>query len=219
MSATPAPLPPLLSEPNGTRLPSQENLQHIRLTELVSLTRTWTGPVSAKLSAEECQAALRPALKDDAAASRVLADLGANNRAIVSVYRRYGGTVDGALLRADLLARGLVEKEQFGSRDYPYYRWKRNPYLPGRAAGAAAAAVGGDLSPFLFRLRTGDRAGVPHLRPAHRHSAARRGRRSAAVAGAAPAWDAAALGQRSAVEVVLALSGVFSALAARERWP
>lgn len=220
MAATPATLPPLLSQPNGTRLPSAADLQHMRLTELRQLTRTWTDLVTAKMSADECSAALLPALKDDTAAGRVLAALSVDNREIVSVYRRYGGTVDGALLRVDLLVRGLVQKENSGSRNYPYNRWKRNPlpFLTQRLV-LLPPRPGPNYPGYLSGYHFG--YGQETEQPFPTYTLHTGIARHAEAAGPPP-WQVPSLtgtphslGQRSAVEVVLALSGVFSALAAR----
>src|SRR5438067_13756372 len=107
MTATPSPLPPLLFHPDNVRVPP--GLEHMRLSETRKAARVWAGPEAAKLPAGRCEEALRRALKDDRAAAHVLDSLGADDRAVLSVYRRHGNTLDGTVLRIDLLERGLVE--------------------------------------------------------------------------------------------------------------
>ena len=47
---------------------------------------------------------------------------------MAAVYRRYGGTVDGEVIRLELMARGLLEiVENRISDTYIQRRWKHNP--------------------------------------------------------------------------------------------
>jgi hypothetical protein len=58
-----------------------------------------------------------------------VADLSAVDRDVLQAYRRYGtGLVSGAVMRMDLMARGLLQirREKPGER-YSYRRWERNP--------------------------------------------------------------------------------------------
>ena len=48
-------------------------------------------------------------MEDDAAAERVLRSLPPPELAVAGVYKRYGGSVDGEVIRLDLMARGLLE--------------------------------------------------------------------------------------------------------------
>jgi hypothetical protein len=69
----------------------------------------------------------RRALEDDAAAARMLGSLSPAERAVAVAYRRYGGSVDGEVIRLDLMARGLME---IVTTSYPggaiQRQWKRN---------------------------------------------------------------------------------------------
>jgi len=188
----------------------------MRLADLRRVTRTWTGLATAKMSAEECRAALGPALKDSAAAARVLASLSKGERDVVSVYRRYGGTVDGAVLRAELLVRGLVQTVQHGHSNFPYYRWKSNPVSSLAERLVLLAPGAGSVYPGYF-----SGYGSETQRPFPTYTLPAGIGRHAETAGPPP-WQVApltrtpqALGQRSPVEVVLGLSAVFAALAGR----
>ena len=48
-------------------------------------------------------------MEDDKVADRVLAALPPQELAVAAVYRRYGGSVNGEVIRLDLMARGLLE--------------------------------------------------------------------------------------------------------------
>jgi hypothetical protein len=127
MTATEGRRLPLLYCPSTRRVP--EGLERRNLTELRKRARHWLDADRAKrLPKDPLVAALRRALQDDAAAARVLGSLSPQERAAASVYRRYGGSVDGAIIRLDLTARGLLEVVQKRYSDY-YTRteWKHNP--------------------------------------------------------------------------------------------
>jgi hypothetical protein len=107
------------------RAPS--DLERWNVSDLRRPARTWIGPEQSKLAKEPLIVALRQALKDDQVAERVLKTLSPDERAVVAVYRRYSGTVHGAVIRIDLMARGLLEKlEKQVSEYYTQRRWKRN---------------------------------------------------------------------------------------------
>src|SRR5207247_9756099 len=71
---------------------------------------------------------LRRALEDDAAAGHVLSVFSRVERTVAAVYRRYGGSVAGEVIRIDLMARGLLEiVEKRYSDFYIQRQWKQNP--------------------------------------------------------------------------------------------
>src|SRR5256885_1026332 len=63
----------------------------------------------SQLPRESLLPRLRRALEDDAAAAHVLSVLSPVERTVAAVYRRYGGSVAGEVIRIDLMARGLLE--------------------------------------------------------------------------------------------------------------
>jgi Helicase conserved C-terminal domain len=119
-------LPPLLDCQTSRRIP--EHLDPGNLSELRKVARVWLDPVRSKLPRESLVKALRCAFEDDETAGRVLASLAPPERAAVAAYRRYGGTVDGEVIRLDLTARGLLEVVEKRHSDYYTMReWKHNP--------------------------------------------------------------------------------------------
>src|SRR3954451_21973612 len=107
MSQTPGPLPQLLEE--SEHLPIPSDFDSWNLDKLRKPARTWVGADQAKLSKGPLVAALHKALNDGKAAKRVLETLSTAERQVVAVYRRYGGTVSGEVIRLELMARGLLE--------------------------------------------------------------------------------------------------------------
>src|SRR3954449_7228181 len=88
---------------------SKEPLKHLprRTPELRKMATFWKVANASKLPASECEAALKRAWSDEAAARAVAASLTADARSVLEVFRRHGGAVHGEVLRLDLLARGV----------------------------------------------------------------------------------------------------------------
>jgi hypothetical protein len=118
-------LPSLLASPPASRR-FPDNLDRLTVTDLRKPAKTWVGPNQAKMSKEPLRAALSKALRDDAEARRVVESLRPEERAVAAVYRRYGGTVDGSLIRIDLMARGLLEIVEENRYGYSSRKWKRD---------------------------------------------------------------------------------------------
>lgn len=73
----------------------------------------------------ECIERLARAWRDPKRAAEVVAALRPKERAVLSVVRRFGGSISGVLLRRELLARGIVKeptREELG-----YYRQEADP--------------------------------------------------------------------------------------------
>jgi hypothetical protein len=63
-----------------------------------------------------------------AVAARVLRSLDPQELAVAAVYRRYGGSVDGEVIRLDLMARGLLQIiENQVTDSYTSRQWRRDP--------------------------------------------------------------------------------------------
>jgi hypothetical protein len=117
---------PLLFCPSTRRIPA--NLENLNLGDLRKRGRYWLGAHQASLPRESLVPRLRHALEDDAAARRLLDSLPSVERTVAAVYRRYGGSVDGEVIRLDLMARGLLELiENRVSDFYTQKRWKHDP--------------------------------------------------------------------------------------------
>lgn len=207
------PLPPLLA-PLTLR---EINLSspHMRLPELRKATRFWTGQKTDKMPAGECEALLRRALEDDAAAARVVAELSPVERQVLAVYRRYGNTVDGAVLRVDLMARGILEVVEQKQQYMTWRRWKHNP-IPNLSQHLVLLSADGHYPYWGFGgsgPETDQALPTYYLHP----------RMATRVEPAGPPpWDLAplgtapaALGARSFAETALDLAAVFRFLASR----
>lgn len=127
MTATEGRKVPLLYSQSIRQVPA--GLEHINFNDLRKNAQQWIDPVAArKLSRESLVAAMRKALEDDATAGRVLLSLSPVDRAVVAVYGRYGGSVDGEVIRLELMSRGLLEIiEKKHSVHYIERQWKNDP--------------------------------------------------------------------------------------------
>ncbi len=126
MSTTGDTLPHVLTQPSIGLAPKY--LDGCTLDVLKKVARVWIGAERSKLSKGPLMEALAPALHDGAVAKRVLDGLSEVERTVLGAYRRYGGTADGAVIRLDLMARGLLEIKEERVTDYHTRReWKRNP--------------------------------------------------------------------------------------------
>ncbi|MFI5459435.1 MAG: helicase-associated domain-containing protein [Isosphaerales bacterium] len=128
MQATTDTSHPLLFSPSSRTLPA--DLEHLNLNDLRQKARFWLDPSQMTLPRDSLVKVLRLALEDDTAAGRVLLSLSPDERAVASVYRRHGGSVDGEVIRLDLMARGLLEiVEDRITATYSHRRWKQNPIV------------------------------------------------------------------------------------------
>ena len=118
-------LPHVLSLPSTRRVP--DDLSFLTVTELRKPARIWLSADQSKLAKERLVAALRKALDDDTVAKRVLSGLSPAECAVLAAYRRYGGSVDGEVIRLDLMARGLLQIQESRLSDtYTRRQWTRN---------------------------------------------------------------------------------------------
>jgi hypothetical protein len=116
------PLPLLLS-----RVPPPlplEALERGQLTAKRKLAVDWAGPGHGKCSHEECVAAIRRGMSDPKAAARIAAALKPDERAVLAVYRGYGGIVDGKVSRLELLTRRLMAIQTSTTSHFQWSRWK-----------------------------------------------------------------------------------------------
>jgi len=116
---------PLLFSPSSRTIPA--NLEYLDLPDLRQIGSSWLDPDHTKLPKGALVKALRSALEDDSAAGRVLRSLSPEERAVAAVYRRYGGSVDGEVIRLELMTRGLLEiVESQVTAMYSRTRWKQD---------------------------------------------------------------------------------------------
>jgi hypothetical protein len=79
------------------------------------------------MSAQQCERLLIPALESEQAAQRVARSLNQSDLDVLRVYRRYWNMLDGGVLRAELLSRGLLEVADQSDQYMRWTRWKYNP--------------------------------------------------------------------------------------------
>jgi hypothetical protein len=217
MSTTSVTLPQLLGHATARRTPA--DFERLNVSDLRKPARLWVGPDQSKLAKEPLIAALRQALNDDQVADRVLKSLSPAERAVAAVYRRYGGTVNGEVIRLDLMTRGLLEKlEKQVSDYYTQRRWKRN-LVRELAERWVLLSSHGDRDSYYYYSYSGygdepDRAfPLYSLHP---------GLAGLIEPAEPPPWSVApaegvpqAITQRAAAEVALDLSRIFRFVAAR----
>ncbi|MBE3065528.1 MAG: helicase-associated domain-containing protein, partial [Spirochaetes bacterium] len=85
--------------------------------------RFWIGKEANALRKDECIERLTHALRDGKRVAEVLAELRPDERAVLAVVRRFGGSISGVLLQHELLTRGIVKE----SRREGYHRMEADP--------------------------------------------------------------------------------------------
>ena len=89
-------------------------LDEYNVDKLKQAGRFWVGKESAKFNKEALVAALKKALADPQAGAAAFAKLNDDERQTLSIFARYGTTVSGDLLQAELLARRLIDSPDRG---------------------------------------------------------------------------------------------------------
>ena len=104
---------------------------HGRLSDLRKLAQVWLIPNAKQLDQQKLVAQLQAAFQDKTTAQTLVSQLSAADRAVLQAYLRYGtGTVSGAVMRMDLMARGLLRlNEQKKTTGYVHRHWEREPTL------------------------------------------------------------------------------------------
>jgi hypothetical protein len=193
-------------------------LDSFRSDELKRAARFWVGKEAGSYNKENCIAALTRVMNGDDAARRVQAALSEKERRVLAIFTRYGPTVPGGVLTAEMYARGLAEMPPTdkvpGGYYGAYHEWRRNDPVRGLCEKLVLAGNSYDLSYSSSYTRSYPRS---TLHPAL----------VKAVAPAAPlSWNASSVcdeavgtGRRSPAEVVLDLWRVAAALRVMGTWP
>jgi hypothetical protein len=153
------PLPHILTPPS---LPEGlPDLTYSRAPELRKVAVFWGVPNGGKLPATQCRAAVERAWHSEDNARAAAGALGAAERAVLAAYRRYGDLVNGAVIRLDLLARGVLTiVEQQRSYGMRWSRYARN-YVKDLAE--RAALVTAERDPYFFGGGYGQETDQPFL--------------------------------------------------------
>ena len=98
------------------------NLEHYNADQLKKAARFWIGVEAHKLRKAECVEALHKMFRNGAATSAALANASKAQQQVLSIFARYGPAMSGAVLSAELHARGLVQEKDpsqyyYGRRD------------------------------------------------------------------------------------------------------
>ncbi len=95
------------------------DLEGSGVEELKLAVRFWyDSKTASKARKAECISLLTRLFQDRAQLEAGLRSLAEDERQILAICQRYGGAISGAILRSEVLARGLVEISEERSRDY-----------------------------------------------------------------------------------------------------
>jgi hypothetical protein len=97
-------------------------LDRYRSDELKHAARFWVGKEAGSYNKDKCVAALTRVMNSDGSAQRVCAALSEKEQQVLAIFVRYGPTVPGGLLTAEMYARGLAEKPLKDQDRRLYYR-------------------------------------------------------------------------------------------------
>src|SRR5215472_16899622 len=89
-------------------LPVKIDLNLCGSTELKRAARFWVGKEAYSFNKEKCVAALTRTMADADTACRVLAGLTEKERQVLGIFARYGPTVSGGLLTAEVYTRVIM---------------------------------------------------------------------------------------------------------------
>ena len=193
-----------------------------RLADLRKLAEVWLIPNVKQLDHKKLIGQLRAAFQDATTAQAIVSGLSATDRAVLQAYRRYGtGMVSGAVMRMDLMARGLLKVyEKNPGQRFVYRHWERDPTKRLSERAFLVTPQGPNQRGNSYYSGSGDETERPlptySIHPAlAKHL----------VPAGPPSWSvpvvqkAVSLGKpRSSAEVAFELARVFSAIAGRKFW-
>jgi len=96
----------------------EPGFEHLRSDSAKRAARFWIGKEATPLRKAECIERLNRAWRDPKRVAEVVAALRPEERAVLAVVRRFGGSISGGILRRELVARGIVKdlkREDLGS--------------------------------------------------------------------------------------------------------
>ncbi len=97
-------------------------LEGFRSDELRQAARFWVGKEAGSFNKEKCIAALTQAMNSDDATQRVHTALSEKERQVLAIFTRYGPTVSGGVLTAEMYARGFVQSPPEDKASESFYR-------------------------------------------------------------------------------------------------
>ena len=115
----------------ASKLKLHAELGYLRSDELKRAARFWLGKGAASYNKDRCLVALTQAMKSEDSARRVETALSDRERQVLGIFTRYGDTLPGGVLTAEMRARGLTPPKD---KDSVYsYRWQANDLISGLA--------------------------------------------------------------------------------------
>jgi hypothetical protein len=193
-----------------------------RLSDLRKLAQVWLIPDAKQLDQKKLVAQLQAAFQDKTTAQTIVSQLSAVDRAVLQAYRRYGnGAVSGAVMRIDLMARGLLRvREQNAGQRFVHRQWERDPTSRLNERAFLITQQGSNRQGGSYHGGWGEQTEKP-LPTYSIHPALAK----CLVPAGPPSWSvpvvqkAVSLGTpRSSAEVGFELARVFSAIAGRKSW-
>ncbi len=196
------------------------NGMNAKLTDLRKQAQVWRVPGFNSLPHHTLADHLQKALQDKNSGRQVVADLTQSDRAVLQAYRRYsGGMISGAVMRMDLIARGVLrlQRPRPGQR-FSMPAWEQVPTqrLAERLCLLLAAAPGhfGSMSSRSSFQQPDSPLPTMALNPILEEALTPAGPPPWRVE---PIREAVSLGQpRGSAEVAFELSQLFGALAGRK---
>lgn len=129
------------------------HLESYRADQLKQAARFWIGKEAQTMRKAECLEALSQVLNRQDAATTMLAALPKTQQQVLAIFARYGPKVSGALLAAELQARGLMAKKDTDSQVQTFTLQRPVVY--------AALESGLTLTDLEAFLRTSSETGLP----------------------------------------------------------
>ncbi len=116
-------LPHVLTRP--TRDCRPDDFRGMRASELGKVVTFWLGRGAGKQARDQAEKSILRAMKDSP--EQALSALGHNERSTLAAYCRYGGAVNGTVIRLDLLARGVLQVVEMRRGSYHWAQWRNKP--------------------------------------------------------------------------------------------
>ena len=113
--------------------------------------RFWAGKSAYSLPKAQAIEAVERTMKDKARCREIFETLPEDQKAVLSIFKRYGGTLLGEVLECEVRIRGLAREVQYGEASHRFTRWEepvglmQQRLLLMRAGRSRYSGYGGDL--------------------------------------------------------------------------
>jgi hypothetical protein len=136
----------LASEADG-----EVEFQYMDAGAAKTAARFWAGKSAYSLPKAQAIAAIQRAMKDKARCREIFETLPENQKAVLSIFKRYGGGLLGEVLECEVRTRGLAREVQYGEAGHRFTRWEepvglmRQRLLLMRSGRSRYSGYGGNL--------------------------------------------------------------------------